>query len=222
MVKQRPDRVELVAFENGFHGRTFGALSVTGQPKYREGFGPLVGPVRFLPFGDVAAARAAITDATCADHRRADPGRRGDQPAAAWLPQRAAQARHRDGDGPDLRRDPDRRRADRNLLRLRGGGGRPRCHHPGEGAGGRRAHRRDARERGRRPRLRAGDPRVDLRRQPVRDRRRAVRAAGDRRARAARPLPRGRGLPRVGAAAPGRAAPPQDPRGARAWAPARA
>ena len=55
-----------MAFEQSFHGRTFGALSVTGQAKYREGFGPLVGPVRFLPFGDVAAARAGITDETCA------------------------------------------------------------------------------------------------------------------------------------------------------------
>jgi predicted acetylornithine/succinylornithine family transaminase len=66
VVKQRPDRVELIAFENGFHGRTFGALSVTGQAKYRDGFGPLVGPVRFIPFGDIAAARAAVSDATCA------------------------------------------------------------------------------------------------------------------------------------------------------------
>ena len=66
VTKKQPERVEFVAFENGFHGRTFGALSVTGQAKYREGFGPLVGPVRFLPFGDVAAARAAIGPATCA------------------------------------------------------------------------------------------------------------------------------------------------------------
>jgi len=66
VVKQRPDRVELVAFEGSFHGRTMGALSVTGQPKYRAGFGPLVEPVRFLPFGDAAAARAAIGDKTCA------------------------------------------------------------------------------------------------------------------------------------------------------------
>jgi acetylornithine/N-succinyldiaminopimelate aminotransferase len=66
VTKQRPERVEIIAFDNSFHGRTFGALSVTGQAKYREGFGPMVGPVRFLPFGDVAAARAAITDRTCA------------------------------------------------------------------------------------------------------------------------------------------------------------
>jgi acetylornithine/N-succinyldiaminopimelate aminotransferase len=66
VVQNRPQRVELIAFENSFHGRTMGALSVTGQAKYRNGFGPLVEPVRFLPFGDLAAARAAITDKTCA------------------------------------------------------------------------------------------------------------------------------------------------------------
>src|SRR6186713_1241080 len=66
VTRKQPERVELVAFENGFHGRTLGALSVTGQAKYREGFGPLVTPVKFIPFGDIAAARAAITDRTAA------------------------------------------------------------------------------------------------------------------------------------------------------------
>jgi acetylornithine/N-succinyldiaminopimelate aminotransferase len=66
VAQSRPERIEFVAFENSFHGRTFGALAVTGQPKYRNGFGPLVEPVRFLPFGDLAAARAGITDRTCA------------------------------------------------------------------------------------------------------------------------------------------------------------
>lgn len=66
VAQKKPERVELVAFENGFHGRTMGALAVTGQAKYREGFGPLVGPVRFLPYGDIAAARAGITSSTCA------------------------------------------------------------------------------------------------------------------------------------------------------------
>jgi acetylornithine/N-succinyldiaminopimelate aminotransferase len=62
----RPARTEIVAFESSFHGRTIGALSVTGQPKYRDGFGPLFGPVRFLPFGDVEAVRAQVSDKTCA------------------------------------------------------------------------------------------------------------------------------------------------------------
>jgi len=66
VARDRPDRVELVAFDNSFHGRTMGALSVTGQPKYRAGFGPMVEAVRFVPFGDAAAVREAVTDKTCA------------------------------------------------------------------------------------------------------------------------------------------------------------
>jgi acetylornithine/N-succinyldiaminopimelate aminotransferase len=66
VTRGQPERTEIVAFDNSFHGRTLGALSVTGQPKYREGFGPLVTPVRFVPFGDVAGARAAITERTAA------------------------------------------------------------------------------------------------------------------------------------------------------------
>jgi len=66
VTRGQPERTEIVAFDNSFHGRTLGSLSVTGQPKYRDGFGPLVTPVRFLPFGDLAAARAAITDRTAA------------------------------------------------------------------------------------------------------------------------------------------------------------
>jgi acetylornithine/N-succinyldiaminopimelate aminotransferase len=66
VTRGQPERTEIVAFENGFHGRTMGALSVTGQAKYRDGFGPLITPVRFVPFGDAAAARAAIGARTAA------------------------------------------------------------------------------------------------------------------------------------------------------------
>jgi acetylornithine/succinyldiaminopimelate/putrescine aminotransferase len=66
VTRGQPNRTEIVACENSFHGRTMGALSVTGQPKYRDGFGPLITPVRFIPFGDAAAARAAITERTAA------------------------------------------------------------------------------------------------------------------------------------------------------------
>jgi acetylornithine/N-succinyldiaminopimelate aminotransferase len=66
VTRGQSERTELIAFEGSFHGRTMGALSVTGQAKHRQGFGPLVPGVRFLPFGDVEAARAAITDKTCA------------------------------------------------------------------------------------------------------------------------------------------------------------
>jgi predicted acetylornithine/succinylornithine family transaminase len=66
VVRGQPKRIELISFEGSFHGRTMGALSVTGQAKYREGFGPLLPDVRFIPFGDAEAARKAITERTCA------------------------------------------------------------------------------------------------------------------------------------------------------------
>jgi acetylornithine/N-succinyldiaminopimelate aminotransferase len=54
----------VVALEGGFHGRTLGALSVTGQPAKREPFAPLVPGVRFVPPNDVAALTAAVDDGT--------------------------------------------------------------------------------------------------------------------------------------------------------------
>ncbi len=59
-------RTRIVAAEGGFHGRTAGALSLTGQPKKRAPFEPLVPDVRFVPFGDIDAARAEITDEVAA------------------------------------------------------------------------------------------------------------------------------------------------------------
>jgi acetylornithine/N-succinyldiaminopimelate aminotransferase len=59
-------RTEIVSTEGGFHGRTLGALSVTGSPAKRAPFEPLPGPVTFVPYGDVEALRAAVTDSTAA------------------------------------------------------------------------------------------------------------------------------------------------------------
>jgi acetylornithine/N-succinyldiaminopimelate aminotransferase len=59
------DRVRLVAFDHAFHGRTLGALSMTGTPKYREGFGPL-GPVTHVPYGDANAVERAMGGDVCA------------------------------------------------------------------------------------------------------------------------------------------------------------
>jgi len=53
-----------VACEGAFHGRTLGALSVTGQPAKREPFGPLISPVSFVPYGDTGALARAVTDQT--------------------------------------------------------------------------------------------------------------------------------------------------------------
>ena len=54
-----PERLKVLAFENSFHGRTLGALVATGQPKYKEGFGPLPGAVH-VPYGDIEATRRAL------------------------------------------------------------------------------------------------------------------------------------------------------------------
>src|SRR5688500_18044563 len=62
----QPDRTDIVSMEGSFHGRTLGALSVTGQAKYRQNFGPLVPGAKFIPFGDIEAARAAVDERTCA------------------------------------------------------------------------------------------------------------------------------------------------------------
>ena len=56
----------IVAVEGSFHGRTFGALSMTGQEKYRKGFEPLLGKVKFVPFNDATALRDAVDASVCA------------------------------------------------------------------------------------------------------------------------------------------------------------
>ncbi len=57
---------EIIAMNHSFHGRTFGALSVTGNPHYREAFEPMIGNVRFADFNDFESVRAQVTDKTCA------------------------------------------------------------------------------------------------------------------------------------------------------------
>ncbi|WP_327357394.1 acetylornithine transaminase [Streptomyces sp. NBC_01304] len=57
-------RSHMVATEGGFHGRTMGALALTGQPAKQEPFKPLPGDVTHVPFGDVEALRAAVTEDT--------------------------------------------------------------------------------------------------------------------------------------------------------------
>ena len=59
-------RYKLVAFHNSFHGRTLGSLSTTGQPRYQEGFGPLLPGVDFADFNDLASVEALVDDETCA------------------------------------------------------------------------------------------------------------------------------------------------------------
>src|SRR5262249_35346495 len=62
----KPGRYKIIAMMNGFHGRTYGALSATGQLKYREGLEPLLAGFSFAPFGKLGAAAELIDDETCA------------------------------------------------------------------------------------------------------------------------------------------------------------
>lgn len=60
------DRWKFVCADQSFHGRTWAAISATGQPKYHKGFGPLVPGFGHVPYGDLDAFAAAIDDETCA------------------------------------------------------------------------------------------------------------------------------------------------------------
>ena len=55
VVAEAPHRTTIVSTHGSFHGRTVATVSVTGQPKYRDGFGPLFGPVEFVSYGDLDA-----------------------------------------------------------------------------------------------------------------------------------------------------------------------
>ena len=57
---------EIISMDRSFHGRSMGALSITGQPKYREAFEPLIGGAVFAVFNDINSVKEKITDKTCA------------------------------------------------------------------------------------------------------------------------------------------------------------
>lgn len=57
---------EIIALNHSFHGRTIGALSVTGNPHYREAFEPLLPGIKYADMNDFESIKAAVTDKTCA------------------------------------------------------------------------------------------------------------------------------------------------------------
>ncbi|MDC7294097.1 aspartate aminotransferase family protein [Butyrivibrio sp. DSM 10294] len=57
---------EIIAMNHSFHGRTFGALSVTGNPHYREPFEPMIGNIKFADLNDFDSVLACVNDKTCA------------------------------------------------------------------------------------------------------------------------------------------------------------
>ncbi len=64
VVAEAPHRTTIVSTHGSFHGRTIGTVSVTGQPKYRDGFGPLFGPVEFITYGDLDAMQKQLEGRT--------------------------------------------------------------------------------------------------------------------------------------------------------------
>ena len=57
---------EIIAMNHSFHGRSMGALSVTGNPKYQEAFKPMIGNVKFADFNDLDSVKALVNEKTCA------------------------------------------------------------------------------------------------------------------------------------------------------------
>lgn len=60
------DKSEIIAFNQGFHGRTFFTVTVGGQASYSDGFGPKPGNIKHIPYNDIEALKATISDKTCA------------------------------------------------------------------------------------------------------------------------------------------------------------
>ena len=65
-LKNKDSKGEIIAMNHSFHGRSMGALSVTGTKHYREPFEPLIGGVKFAEYNDIESVKALVTDDTCA------------------------------------------------------------------------------------------------------------------------------------------------------------
>jgi succinylornithine transaminase family protein len=84
-----PEKFEIIAFDDGFHGRTLFTVSVGGQAKYSDGFGPGLEGISHLPFNDIAALEAAVSEETCAIMMEPIQGEGGVVPANVEFVKRA-------------------------------------------------------------------------------------------------------------------------------------
>ena len=75
------DRYEIIAMKESFHGRTIGSITVTGQPKYHEGFGPLLPGVKSAKYNDIDSLKSLINEKTCAIVMELVQGESGVKPA---------------------------------------------------------------------------------------------------------------------------------------------
>lgn len=62
----KPEKIEIITAEKSFHGRTMGAITATGQPKYQKSFAPLVPGFKYIPYNDCEALRQSVGENTCA------------------------------------------------------------------------------------------------------------------------------------------------------------
>ncbi|PKK93720.1 MAG: aspartate aminotransferase family protein [Tenericutes bacterium HGW-Tenericutes-6] len=74
------DKIELIALDQSFHGRTIGGLSLTGQPKYQEAFKPLLPGIKHVKRNDITAIKSAINEHTCAIYLEMIQGESGVEP----------------------------------------------------------------------------------------------------------------------------------------------
>jgi predicted acetylornithine/succinylornithine family transaminase len=76
------ERFEIITALDGFHGRTYGALAATGQPKYHQGFGPMPDGFYYVPQNDIDALRSVVTERTAAVMLEPIQGESGIRPAS--------------------------------------------------------------------------------------------------------------------------------------------
>ena len=114
---RRTGRTHLVATEGAFHGRTMGALALTSKAAYREPFEPLPGDVTFVPYGDADALADAVTDATAAVILEPLQGEAGVVAPPLLYLQQAREITARARRAAVARRDPDRDRSHRGVVR---------------------------------------------------------------------------------------------------------
>ena len=149
VARKATGRARIVALEGGFHGRTLGSLSVTGQPAKWEGFGPLVPGVSFAPPNDVESleARGRARRRARGDRPRADPRRGWRGAARGRVRRRGGRDRARGRCAALGRRGADGARPHRDVLRVRAARARARPRHARQGPRQRSADRRAARAR---------------------------------------------------------------------------
>ncbi len=116
--KAENKKIRILALENSFHGRTFGALSITYPAKYREPFAPLVPGVEFVKFNDVADLEAKFDGTVCAFIVETIQGEGGIYPVSPEFWARARAAGRPARRGLHRRRNPMRTGPHRPLFRV--------------------------------------------------------------------------------------------------------